>query len=565
MLLYYDEIKVKGNVLVEKGVLEIKEKTISIIQGVNGAGKTLLVKKIAKASNCSVAFLDQDNDVTLTDCSVLESIALESSDEKKNEIKQLLKELKLDYLCNLNNKHLSGGERRLVNVLRCIFCDAELLIMDEPTNDLDFKKINMLLEMLKRVKSDKTIIIVSHDDRVLAVSDNVFFLRNNKVSCEKKSVVLEDEEKNANKSELDYQKYTFVRKNFHYNPIKLFIILILILIILLQVNSFKKTVINKNNDYILKDNEIMVLSFYSSEIGYYAFNNVLPIFAVNGLKGLNVREYVNMMHKIDDLKNKKNVEPYPIELKSTDYYVVYPIEFLSKKNGDTINVLEYYKEKYYSNDDVSIETSAYFSTPESQHNGEKIKRDLDIKLYKECLSELESSGDYKICAAMVVLESKFYDALFFEEKEVIELGKHDLLVASNEIRELSHQLSIFREIKNDIIMIIISMIVLLILNLMIMNIILRLIKNKILLLRNYSYDIEKVKKIISEKMNCRLYLIIEVMIFLIGLSWYFKDLPFLQMNFIFHLLFIVYCSLLFDLENFQINKYIEKNYRWDKR
>lgn len=83
MLLYYDEIKVKGNVLVEKGVLEIKEKTISIIQGVNGAGKTLLVKKIAKASNCSVAFLDQDNDVTLTDCSVLESIALESSDEKK--------------------------------------------------------------------------------------------------------------------------------------------------------------------------------------------------------------------------------------------------------------------------------------------------------------------------------------------------------------------------------------------------------------------------------------------------------------------------------------------------
>lgn len=139
------------------------------------------------------------------------------------------------------------------------------------------------------------------------------------------------------------------------------------------------------------------------------------------------------------------------------------------------------------------------------------------------------------------------------------------MVASNEIRELSHQLSIFREIKNDIIMIIISMIVLLILNLMIMNIILRLIKNKILLLRNYSYDIEKVKKIISEKMNCRLYLIIEVMIFLIGLSWYFKDLPFLQMNFIFHLLFIVYCSLLFDLENFQINKYIEKNYRWDKR
>lgn len=67
----------------------------------------------------------------------------------------------------LNNKvgSLSGGERRRLYLLTILMKQPNLLVMDEPTNDLDIVTINILEEYLKDFKG--TLILVSHDRHFL--------------------------------------------------------------------------------------------------------------------------------------------------------------------------------------------------------------------------------------------------------------------------------------------------------------------------------------------------------------------------------------------------------------
>ena len=67
----------------------------------------------------------------------------------------------------LNNKisKLSGGEKRRLYLLTILMRQPNLLIMDEPTNDLDIVTINILEEYLKEFKG--TLILVSHDRHFL--------------------------------------------------------------------------------------------------------------------------------------------------------------------------------------------------------------------------------------------------------------------------------------------------------------------------------------------------------------------------------------------------------------
>ena len=67
----------------------------------------------------------------------------------------------------LNNRisKLSGGEKRRLYLLTILMRQPNLLIMDEPTNDLDIVTINILEEYLKEFKG--TLILVSHDRHFL--------------------------------------------------------------------------------------------------------------------------------------------------------------------------------------------------------------------------------------------------------------------------------------------------------------------------------------------------------------------------------------------------------------
>lgn len=96
---------------------------------------------------------------------------------------------------------------------------------------------------------------------------------------------------------------------------------------------------------------------------------------------LNFLENVKLLNEMTEFVNAPNIEIYDILLDDSKYYSVFPIEYFSKENNCTINVLSYYVDKYYSDvsDDIEVDTSQYFTSVDSVENEENhMKIQLDM-------------------------------------------------------------------------------------------------------------------------------------------------------------------------------------------
>lgn len=71
---------------------------------------------------------------------------------------------------------LSGGEKKRISFIRAVVKDAEVYIFDEPTNELDPQNVDKVLKVLTELKNNSLVITISHDKRVLDISENVIFL-----------------------------------------------------------------------------------------------------------------------------------------------------------------------------------------------------------------------------------------------------------------------------------------------------------------------------------------------------------------------------------------------------
>ncbi|MBQ3047387.1 MAG: ABC transporter ATP-binding protein [Clostridia bacterium] len=100
---------------------------------------------------------------------------------------------------NLENM-LSGGEKKRVCIARGLLKPAEIYIFDEPTNDLDSKNADNVINQIKKLKEDAIVIVVSHDDRVIKQADQIIKMQNKVMlaSNDFDDSVLEELEKNEN-------------------------------------------------------------------------------------------------------------------------------------------------------------------------------------------------------------------------------------------------------------------------------------------------------------------------------------------------------------------------------
>ena len=83
---------------------------------------------------------------------------------------------KFETIVNDNIKNLSGGERQKIAIINAVLSNSDILILDEPTSALDSSSINMLKEILITIKSEKIIIIISHDEDFYKISDTIISL-----------------------------------------------------------------------------------------------------------------------------------------------------------------------------------------------------------------------------------------------------------------------------------------------------------------------------------------------------------------------------------------------------
>ncbi|MEO7547193.1 MAG: ATP-binding cassette domain-containing protein, partial [Ramlibacter sp.] len=152
--------------------------------GPNGAGKTTLLKlilgeiapdsgKLRQGANLQVAYFDQmrnalDLDATLEDFISPGSEWIEIGNQRKHVKSYLGDFLFSPARANSPVRSLSGGERNRLLLARLFARPANVLVLDEPTNDLDIDTLELLEDLLQNY--DGTVFLVSHDRTFL---DNV--------------------------------------------------------------------------------------------------------------------------------------------------------------------------------------------------------------------------------------------------------------------------------------------------------------------------------------------------------------------------------------------------------
>jgi ABC-type multidrug transport system fused ATPase/permease subunit len=209
----YDKSK---NFLLEDVNIKIKKNQIIGIIGENGSGKSTLCNLLLgllKPENGSIIIDDKINinenyneykkilsfvpqKIYLLNDTIKNNILFGSEDEeiKKfniNKIKTFSKLLSfalnndnnlLDNNIGEDGSMLSGGQKQRVAIARALYKESEILIMDEPNNNLDAEIESKIIEDLVSSPIKRTIIIISHNKSSLKFCDNIIEVKDRKVN-----------------------------------------------------------------------------------------------------------------------------------------------------------------------------------------------------------------------------------------------------------------------------------------------------------------------------------------------------------------------------------------------
>lgn len=187
--------------------VEIDDGKITVIAGANGVGKTTLLKIIsgaikvdgAKIENTSkeLFFLPQKirypEGISLFDY-VLSSFYKNSlkwfiTAEEKAKTEIILEELELTDRKNVVIDNLSSGELQKTNLAMALVSDADCLLLDEPTSNMDLINQIKILDIIKKLSvKGITCVIIMHDlnlaakygDYFIGINKNCEFVKGNK-------------------------------------------------------------------------------------------------------------------------------------------------------------------------------------------------------------------------------------------------------------------------------------------------------------------------------------------------------------------------------------------------
>ena len=197
-------------VILEDFNMEIKKNTIIGIYGKSGCGKSTLLKLLMRfweVDNGSITIGGKNiNEINTSDLRKMQSfvtqdtylfndtiannIGIAKENATMEEIIAAAKKASIhDFIMSLPKGYdskvgelggnLSGGEKQRIGIARAFLHDAPMILLDEPTSNLDSLNEGIILKSLMESKENKTIIIVSHRKSTMNIADVVLDVEKN--------------------------------------------------------------------------------------------------------------------------------------------------------------------------------------------------------------------------------------------------------------------------------------------------------------------------------------------------------------------------------------------------
>lgn len=98
---------------------------------------------------------------------------------------EILEELHIEHLAERRYNELSGGEKQMVLIARALFQKAGILLLDEPTSHLDFKRQYVIMELIRKITREKhlTTVMTLHDPNTAGRYCDRLIMMNNGCIC----------------------------------------------------------------------------------------------------------------------------------------------------------------------------------------------------------------------------------------------------------------------------------------------------------------------------------------------------------------------------------------------
>lgn len=192
----------------------IRPNTLNVIVGESGSGKTTLFDLLLRFYPVSEGKIYLDgrdiydyssniyaSNITMVkqnpffyNMSIYQNLRLVNSSKKRQiaackevGIHDFIMSLKKNYSTVLrqNARNLSGGQKQLLAIARALLTDAEILLMDDITASLDPKTTIHIVALLKRLKEDHTILVITNREDLIRAADQIIYLKDGVASCYK--------------------------------------------------------------------------------------------------------------------------------------------------------------------------------------------------------------------------------------------------------------------------------------------------------------------------------------------------------------------------------------------
>lgn len=187
--------------------LNIKEKSFVSIVGVSGSGKSTIAGLISlknenykgsiKIGDIELSTIDKDDlykkiavvdhNSYLFEGTVYDNLKMAGSTITERKMNETLKKVELyDFLQTedgLNTKimekasNLSGGQKQRLALARAILFNADIYIFDEATSNVDVESEESIMEIIRDIAKEKTVILISHRLYNCIPSDKIYFLK----------------------------------------------------------------------------------------------------------------------------------------------------------------------------------------------------------------------------------------------------------------------------------------------------------------------------------------------------------------------------------------------------